>query len=578
MEQQLTSISTAENVAAAPLGTAGRILAAIRSLGPGRLLAVGTILLGFVGFFAFAASRAFEPDYALLYAGLKPEDSQVITQRLQGLGVPFRLSDGADAIMVPQDQIGRLRMELATDGMPGGSVVGYEIFDQSSGFGQTDFLSNVNLRRALEGELARSIGTLRPVQSARVHIVQPERSLFRRDEAKPTASVVLSLRGGASVDARQVQAIRNLVASAVPGLEPASITIVDDRGNLLARPGEGGENGVLPAEADDMRTAYEARLKQKIVQLLERSVGPGHVDAEVTVEMNFDQVTTTAETFDPQSQVARSTQTVEEQSDRNQNNSSGAVSVGNNLPTAQPAAGPPDGDRERNSRNEETVNFEISRTVRNEVQRPGGVKRLSIAVQVDGSYATKEDGSTDFQPRPADELAQLEALAKSASGFDEARGDVFQIASRRFVGADIAAGPEPGWLEGLGLDAGRLINMALLALMTLAVLFFGVRPLVGRLLPAAAPVPAIAGMLTGPTGLLIDERPRLDGPGVESDQAAPPALPTGADDAASPRLLTDGRLDPLSSEVHAALLKDVGRIVEERPQDAVKVIRAWLGE
>ncbi|WP_051329012.1 flagellar basal-body MS-ring/collar protein FliF [Geminicoccus roseus] len=557
-----------------PLGRFSAAWQALRELGPGRLLAIGTILLGFMMFFAFVASRALEPGYALLYAELKPEDARQIVDRLQAQGVPFRLNGGGDAILVPQDQIGRLRMDLAAEGMPQGSVVGYEIFDQTGSFGQTDFLSNVNLRRAMEGELARSIATLKPVRTARVHVVQPERSLFRRDEARPTASVVLGLRGGAGLDARQVQAIRNLVAAAVPGLDPTGITIVDDRGNLLARSGEAGEAGMVPGEVEELRSSYEARIKQKVVQLLERSVGIGRVDAEVTVEMNFDQVTTTAETFDPQSQIARSTQTVEEETSRDESEADRAVSVANNLPTAQAPAGAAAGSQERSNRSEETVNFEISRTVRNEVQRPGGIRRLSIAVQVDGIHGQGEDGAASYAERPAEELAELEALAKSAAGFDEARGDVFRIASRRFV--EIAPAPEPelGLLEQLGVSGHRLVETGMLALLTLAVLFFGVRPLLGRLLP---PPEAAVGL----PGAGADLRPLLAGPGSGGGQALLEG-PAGA--AAAQGGGSDQQGEPVAMLGHgsggsqSALIQQVVRIVEERPQDAVKVIRAWLGE
>jgi flagellar M-ring protein FliF len=548
-------------------------IAAVRSLGPGRLLALGTILLGFLVFFAFVASRALDPGYALLYAELKPEDAQVILDRLQAQGIPFKLNDRGDAIMVPQDQIGRLRMDMAAEGMPAGSVVGYEIFDQSGSFGQTDFLSNVNLRRAMEGELARSIATLKPVRSARVHIVQPERSLFRRDEARPTASVVLALRGGSDLEGRQVQAIRNLVAAAVPGLDPTGITIIDDRGNLLARSGEAGEAGMFPGEVDELRSSYEARIKSKIVQLLERSVGPGRVDAEVTVEMNFDQVTTTAETFDPQGQVARSTQTVEEQSDRNEASTDGTVSVANNLPTSQPAGEGAGGTRERNNRSEETVNFEISRTVRNEVQRPGGIRRLSIAVQVDGLETAQADGTSSFAPRSAEELAELEALAKSAAGFDEARGDVFQIASRRFLLAESLPESEPSLVEQLGLDGRRLVELGLLALLTLAVVFFGVRPLLNRLLPqpAAEAAPALG---------TVAERPLLASQRAEADpDRALLEGPEGGPAGALPPMVRDLVVNTqFGGPIANPIFQEINRIVEERPQDAVKVIRAWLEE
>ena len=562
---------------AAPPSLSGRlpqraaIFETLKALGAGRLLALGTVLLGFVVFFVFVGTQAMSPSYSLLYADLKPEDARLITDRLQARGTPFRLSQGGDAIMVPQDQIGRLRMDLTAEGMPAGNVVGYEIFDQAGSFGQTDFMSNVNLRRAMEGELARSIETLQPVRSARVHIVQPERSLFRRDEARPTASIVLGIRAGGGLVPRQVQAIRNLVAAAVPGLEPSGITIVDDRGNLLARMGD-GDAGSAPADVEDLRSSYESRVKQKIVQLLERSIGPGKVDAEVTVEMNFDQVTTTAETFDPQSQVARSTQSVDEDSNREEAATDRTVSVANNLPTSQPPPGPAGTNRDRSNRSEETVNFEISRTVRNEVQRPGGIKRLSIAVQVDGVQTLQADGSSAFAERSSDELKQLEALAKSAAGFDQARGDVFQIASRRFYQAEVQDQVAPSLFEEAGLNGSHLIDLAIFALVTLAVIFLGVRPLIRRLLPqdgiGILTRPAL-GMLPAPgmgAGRLASD--------AELDERSDPAI-HAASDRRQPELLAVDHHPPADE---AVLIQQVAQLVDERPQDAANVVRAWLGE
>jgi flagellar M-ring protein FliF len=283
--------------------------------------------------------------------------------------------------------------------------------------------------------------------------------------------------------------------------------------------------------------------------------------------MNFDQVTTTAETFDPQGQVPRSTQTVEEQSSRNDASTDRTVSVTNNLPTSQPTGGSSSGARENNNRNEETVNFEISRTVRNEVQRPGGIRRLSIAVQVDGVQSPQQDGTSAFTPRTAEELAELEALAKSAAGFDEARGDVFQIASRRFLVAEQLPDPEPGILERLGVDGHRLSELGILALLTLAVVFFGVRPLLNRLLPP--PVSDAAALASGSA----DERLLLANmSGAELNR------PSLEGQAGSTALLADGTGEGGVGPAQNLLLKEATQIVEERPQDAIKVIRAWLGE
>jgi flagellar M-ring protein FliF len=228
-------------------GAAGALLAGpgespgpvglLRALGPGRILALGAVAAALLGFFAFVIWRASAPDYTVLFAGLELADSQRLVQRLEEAGVPHRLSAGGDAIMVPADEALRLRMSLAEEGMPLDGTVGYELLDQAGPFGTSEFLANVNLRRAIEGELARSISTLRQVRSARVHIVQPKRELFAREAtaAVPSASIVLALRGGGELDKRQVAGIKHLVAAAVPGLSPERVTLVDDRGTLLAQ-------------------------------------------------------------------------------------------------------------------------------------------------------------------------------------------------------------------------------------------------------------------------------------------------------------------------------------------------------
>ena len=319
---------------------AARLLAALRALGPGRLLVLSATALALLVFFAYLILRAIEPPYTLLFGSLELDDSAQIVSRLEALGVPFRLQGDGNAIMVPDAQALRLRLALAEEGLPRGGSVGDEIFDRSSALGTTNFLANVNLRRALEGELARTIAALNDVRSARVHLVLPRHELFRRDQIEPSASITLQMHGAGRLSRRQVLAVQHLVAAAVPGLSPERITLVDDQGTLLARGGDGPE-GALPSQAEEHREAYEDRLKRTIEQLLERSLGPGRVHAEVSAELDFDQVTLTEETFDPEGQVVRSAQTVEEEVESSERDEDDAVTVGNNLPNAAAETPPP---------------------------------------------------------------------------------------------------------------------------------------------------------------------------------------------------------------------------------------------
>ena len=317
--------------------------------------------------------------------------------------------------------------------MPGGGSVGYEIFDNNQGIGTTNFVQNINLVRALEGELARTIGAMRNVRGARVHLVMPRRELFSREKQEASASVVLQVQGSARLGNEQVQAIQHLIAAAVPGMDPQKISVLDDRGQLLAR-GNGDSASAAAGTADEMRVGFENRMRQAIIELLERTVGLNRVRAEITAEIDYDRVIENAEIFDPDSQVARSTQTVQENENSSENDDQDTVTVQNNLPeTEATAAGAGTSAASQVSRTEETVNFEITKTIRNRIKESGQIKRLSVAVLVDGKYVENNDGDKVWQPRAADELAQLETLVKSAVGFNEQRGDSVEIVNMQFV-------------------------------------------------------------------------------------------------------------------------------------------------
>jgi len=543
-------------------GGPAALLDQLRSLGTGRILALGAVALALAAFFVLIVARTLEPPYTLLFGGLAPEDARRIVERLEAAGVPHRLGPAGDAVFVPADRALRLRMDLAEQGLPSGGSVGYELFDKSGPLGTSDFLANVNLRRALEGELARTIAAIRPVRAARVHLVLPRRELFERERHPASASVVVSLVGQAGLDRRQVQGIRNLVAAAVPGLEVGRVTIVDDRGNLLARGGDGPSAGVAISDLEEQRVALEQRLRGKILQLLERTIGPGRVEAEVTADIELDEITTTAEQYDPNGQVARSTQTIEESGDR-RDAEGGGLTVANNLPTERPGQAAGGTSAERTTRSEETVNYEISRTVRNQTRKPGHLRRLSIAVQVDGIWKVGADGARRYEPRPPEELAQIAALVRSAAGVDEERGDVVEVVSRPFVEPE----PEPTVESGL-LDLGReelarLVELGGLALLAALVLLFGVRPLVRSLRPAAQLGEAAAAGRAGAGALPAPSVAQLPAPASEAA--------VGSSGDGVPALEADG-------SARDALLRRVTEIVASRPEDAVRVIRGWLNE
>ena len=417
------------------------ILQSLLNLGIGRLLTLGAVGFGLLGFFFYLVTRLTAPDFALLYGDLAMNDSGAIVSQLDSLGVPYRLVGNGGQILVPSDQVSRLRLSLAQQGLPSGGSVGYEIFDEADNLGSTRFVQNVNLVRALEGELSRTISELDRVRGARVHLVLPRRELFARKNTEPSASVFLQTSGAARPPQSQVAAIQHLISAAVPGLAPERVAIIDSHGALLASGAEErSEFGYAANQSDQMRRAYEIQIKQTLEQLIGRTVGAGRVRAEVSAVINFDRITSNAEIYDPDGAVVLSTQSIEES--LTSTDGEKAVSVGNNLPDGEGGSAGA-GNESSEQRTEETTNYQNSREVRTHVQEGGKVERLSIAILVDGSYTETidataedaEDGETvirTYQPRSEDELAQIATLVRLAVGFDSDRGDTLEVINMQF--------------------------------------------------------------------------------------------------------------------------------------------------
>jgi flagellar M-ring protein FliF len=535
-----------------------------------RLGALGLVALLTLGFFGYLGNRVTAPTYALLYADLDLKDSGQIAQKLDALGIPYEIKAGGSGILVPSDQVAKLRMSMAEAGLPRGGSVGYELFDKSEGLGTSSFVQNINQVRALEGELARTIASIASVQSARVHLVLPRREAFQRDRQEPSAAIVLKLRGAERLGKGQVAAIRHLVAAAVPGLKPSQISVVDGDGNLLARGGE--EAGLAGANADEARIAYENRLARTVEEMIERTVGPGKVRAEVHADMDFDRITTSSETYDPESQVVRSTQTVNEQNDQ-ADGADQAVTVANNLPDAQkPGAGA--AGRSKSARNEETINYEISKKVTNHVREGGVVRRLSVAVLVDGDWALDKDGKRQWQPRSAEDMQRIGALVRSAIGFDEKRGDHVEVVNLRFAGGgeEVGTSSDDAFaLLGLGKnDIVRLAEGLVLLLVGLVVILLVVRPFLNRL---AANVPTLAH---AGVPLLPDGTPAVAGalPAPPGTAMVPSAAGAGADAEEDEESFID--ISKVEGRVKKSSVKKIGEIVEKHPEETVAILRQWM--
>lgn len=538
-----------------------------------RLAAVAGVSMLLIGFFVYLMTRLSIGDMALLYSDLDTRDSANIAGELDAMAVPYTLRDGGSTILVPEDQVDRLRLAMAREGLPSGGSVGYEVFDEGDGFGTTTFQQTMNRQRALEGELARTIGAMANVRQARVRLVLPERELFSRDRAEPSASVFLSLdRGGLAPD--QVAAVQHLVAASVLRLQPSGVAVIDDRGNVLAAgPGTDDEAALLTS-AEQLRAARERQLREQIEALLSRSVGVGRVRAEVAIEMDYDRVVTNSEIYDPESQVAISSQFVEEESSSNEGDGLDPVTVAGNLPEAEdaPALGEPTANSQT-SRTEETTNFVVSRTVEDRVREGGVVRRLSVAVMVDGHYTEEAEGNLVYEPRGDAELAQMAALVRSAIGYDGARGDSVEVVNMRFASEEEMF-PERVETGPLGMTTSELFRLAeilVLGVVAVLVVLLVVRPLLVRALEGSSGPATVDeeldGLLTDQTGL----QRALAGPGMSATPEL--AVPTESDTAELDALIDIGQVE---GRVRASSLRKVGEIIEKHPEEAASIIRNWL--
>lgn len=527
---------------------------------------MGGVGIAVLAFFIYLMSRMAAPQMELLYGALELADANQIVTRLQADKIPYELRNNGAEVWVPRDRKLDLRVKMAEQALPsgGGASVGYELFDRTDALGSTSFVQNVNLVRALEGELGRTIRTVGGVKSARVHLVLPRRDVFTREVQQPSASVVLKMQG-ARLSKQQVLSIQHLMAAAVPQLQLSRISIIDDKGTLLAR-GFENQNDMLAQTSEEMRLNYENRLARTVETLLERSVGPGRVRAEVSAEMDFDRVATTEEIFDPESRVVRSQVTVSE-GEQTQDGQSNSVSVSQNLPDAGTSGGDTSASSKIN-REQETTNFEISKTTRNHVKELGVTKRLSVAVLIDGIYATDGAGTRAYQPRDEKEMEKLAALVRSSIGYDANRGDQVEVINMQFAGSEEAAplpdtkifGFESDFIEKVASNLGLSVVAILFLLLVL-------KPLVSRAVEQmSAPVGADGRRLLGDQGM---GAPALAGPAVPTP--APGMLEEEMEDLDE---LID--IDKVEGRVKASSIRKIGEIVEKHPDEALSIIRTWM--
>ena len=539
------------------------LLDGLRALGGRKLAALGAVAVLSLGLLGALALHGSTTPMTLLYADLDLREAGQVVDQLERARIPHETEAGGSRILVPSAQVDQARLLLAKEGLPSGGSIGYELFDRADGLTANAFQQNLNQARALEGELARTIRSLQGVRAARVHLVLARREPFARDKQEAQASVVLTMSGAARLDADGVQAVLNLIAAAVPGLKPQNIAIVDSRGNLLARAGQPTAGLAAAQTADELRHGTELRIARAVEEMLERSLGAGHVRAEASVDLDFDQVRETQEKYDPDGQVVRSQQS----NTNNSKNTEAAqnVSVANNLPNAEPASNAA-GSQEQKS--EETTNYEISKTVRTVVREQPQVRRLTLAVMVDGAMAPGPDGKPAWTPRPDDELARIASLVRSAVGFDEKRGDKVEVVSMRFAstddGADVAA--QPAWAFLARPDVVRLAEAGILAVTVVLCLSLVFRPMVLKL-ALAGPGGAVAA-IAGPAGAA------LEGDVVAGGMAPGMALPGPAGAEAGPDAMMT--LANVQGELRASSVRQIALLVDTNPDGSIALIRSWL--
>lgn len=526
----------------------GRLVA---NMPPARRITLGLVALLCIGALLGVSYWGSQPQYQLLYANLEPKAASAVLDELRSEKVVYRLDEGGKAIFVPAERVYDLRLSLAGKGLPSAGGDGLEIFDRNA-MGATRFMQEVNYQRALQSELVRSITEIHGVRGARIHIVTPKESLFIEDRQQARASVILNVDPGERLKPQQVKAIAHLVAGAVKGLEMTRVAIVDSNGTIL-QSGEAKDDSPTALSGDELSHQFtlEKERKERIEAILGRVVGPDHVIARVTAFLDFEHSESTAEVFDPDATAVRSQHTHTRANGQTGVAPGGVAGVDANLPdrAAAPTATAPSGENDR----DETVNYEVTKTVTRTVAPVGQIQRLTAAVLVDGTYneVKGKDGKVtrEFVPRTAEEIAHFTALVKSAVGFNADRGDQVEVVSMPFTGDEVPAPIEaaPAWQQyvPLILAVGRYVAVAIFF-----VLFFllFVRPLMRQLQAAQ-----------------VQQQRTLE---LEAQQK---------------RLAMDGPDAPLalSNQQRAEELTPqdrIGRVIQNDTSRGVQVMRGWLRE
>ena len=541
----------------------GGFTAALQRFGIGRLTVVLGVAAGVAAVLVAVMLRIGQAPDALLYSNLDLREASEVTTALDGAGIKYSSKGDGSTIFVSRDEVGEARMLVAGKGLVTSGSVGYEIFDNQSVLGQTEFQQNMNAKRALEGELSRTILGLRGINSARVMIALPERQLFQSEAAEPTAAVVVGVTGGQLTGA-QVQAIRNVVASSVPNMKPEKVTLTDTSNRTLAA---GSDSGAFSAaSAQEARDSTEAQLQARIKDIVEGVVGVGGARVQVTADIDHSRSTTQEQRYDPDGQVVRSTSTNGSESADTTGVADGGATATNNIPGGEAPGATQMGSRSTDTT--ETTNYEISNTTTTTVKEAGEIKRLAVSVAVDGKWTPAADGAAPtYAARTPAEIEQIKALVAAAVGIDATRGDKIEVLNVRF-NRDIAAvgGEEAGssMFDFTKNDIMRGVELLVLLVTGLLLIFFVLRPLLKTATGGGA-----QPQLAGPGGSVTTLQTTLMG-----------ATGGGMAQLAGPPSDMEQRLDiaRIEGQVKASSVKKVADFVEKHPDESTSILRSWVHE
>ncbi|MET0877691.1 MAG: flagellar basal-body MS-ring/collar protein FliF [Tardiphaga sp.] len=531
----------------------------LRDFGPRRLMLMGGIVALVLTVIGVASVYLNRPAYETLYVGLERSDVNQIGLVLGEAGIGFDVASDGTTVLVPAGKTAQARMLLAEKGLPTSANAGYELFDNVGSLGLTSFMQQITRVRALEGEIARTIQSIAGIRAARVHIVMSERANFRRDEQKPSASVVI--RSSEMDAARSASSIRYLVAAAVPGLNAEDVTVLDSSGTLLAA-GDDPNNTSVSRSLGVERTV-ETQIEDNIRRALAPYLGPDNFRASVKAEVNTDTRQTEETIFDPESRVERSVQIVRANENNSQQQAGTPASVEQNLPEADiEATGGPQSS-EQSERKEETTNYEMNSKRIATVSNGFTVTKMSIAVVVNQQRLAAILGADATPEKIAERVAEIQKLVSSATGYSETRGDIISVSAVEFIdGLDGEAIDKPGIFASVGQHVGTMINAAAFIVVVFLVAFFGLKPMVSALGKPAAPA-----ALAGPS---FEEVQRsLPGPDAAGGTGGQPAAAiAGAHPAPTP-------LDDLRQKLRPAPQDRLARMVDLNEERTALILRKW---